>query len=200
MDAIISESMGGFTRKMPERGAFRPVLSQQESWEDDMADAPTTAADRTVIDVSQEYECRYWSERFGVRTDELKHAVEAVGPMVADVARYFGIATDPSQEGVLEKAQRAARDVKVLAEAKARDVQHLAERTTDDVMKFIAARPVASILIGTAVGYVLGWFAAGAAHRTLVRRRNAARVRRVPTEHERLLRVSEWPRRYQRAR
>jgi ElaB/YqjD/DUF883 family membrane-anchored ribosome-binding protein len=159
----------------PERGGFPPVFCQQESWQDDMADAPeTTSADRTVIDVSQEYECRYWSERFGVRTDELKHAVEAVGPMVADVARYFGIAANPSQEGVLEKAQRAARDVKVLAEAKARDVQHLAERTTDDVMKFIAARPVASVLIGVGVGYVLGWLAAGAARRTLAERRNAA--------------------------
>jgi ElaB/YqjD/DUF883 family membrane-anchored ribosome-binding protein len=160
-----------------------------------MADAPkTTAADRTVIDVSREYECRYWSERFGVRTDELKHAVETAGPMVADVARYFGIAAEPSREGVLEKAQRAARDVKVLAEAKARDVQHLAERTTDDVMKFIAARPVVSVLIGVAVGYLLGSFASRGVHRKLEDRRRASAARRVPREHEKLLRVSEWPR------
>jgi ElaB/YqjD/DUF883 family membrane-anchored ribosome-binding protein len=166
-----------------------------------MADDPTKqAADRTVIDVSQEFECRYWSDKFGVRTDELKHAVETAGPMVADVARYFGIAAEPSQVGVLEKAQQAARDVKVLAEAKARDVRHLAERATDDVMKFIAARPVASVLIGVAVGYVLGSFASRGVHHKLEDWRRASAAHRAPREYEKLLRISEWPRRVQARR
>jgi len=49
-----------------------------------------TAADRKRIDVSENYECRYWSERFGISADELKRAVERVGPMVDDVARALG--------------------------------------------------------------------------------------------------------------
>lgn len=46
-----------------------------------------TAADRKRIDVSEDYECRYWSEKFGVSADELKRTVERVGPMADDVAR-----------------------------------------------------------------------------------------------------------------
>ncbi|HEY6027005.1 MAG TPA: DUF3606 domain-containing protein [Pseudolabrys sp.] len=49
-----------------------------------------TAADRKRIDVSEDYECRYWSEKFGVSADELKRTVERVGPMADDVARALG--------------------------------------------------------------------------------------------------------------
>lgn len=49
-----------------------------------------TAADRKRIDVSEDYECRYWSEKFGVSADELKRTVARVGPMAADVARALG--------------------------------------------------------------------------------------------------------------
>jgi hypothetical protein len=49
-----------------------------------------TAADRKRIDVSEDYECRYWSEKFGVSADELKRTVERVGPMADDVARVLG--------------------------------------------------------------------------------------------------------------
>lgn len=56
-----------------------------------MADDPKkTAADRKRIDVSQEHECRYWSEKFGVSPYELKQAVQAVGVMADDVARHLG--------------------------------------------------------------------------------------------------------------
>jgi hypothetical protein len=56
-----------------------------------MADDPTkTAADRKKIDVSQDYECRYWAEKFGVSPDELKAAATAAGPMADDIARYLG--------------------------------------------------------------------------------------------------------------
>jgi uncharacterized protein DUF3606 len=50
-------------------------------------------ADRSRIDVSEEYECRYWSEKLGVSSDELKQAVQKVGPVVEDVARELGKAT-----------------------------------------------------------------------------------------------------------
>jgi hypothetical protein len=43
--------------------------------------------DRTRIDVSQDHELAYWSQRFGVSRDELKRAVQKVGVMVDDVER-----------------------------------------------------------------------------------------------------------------
>ena len=47
-------------------------------------------ADCQRIDVSEGYECRYWSEKFGVSADEMKRAVGKVGPMAEDVARELG--------------------------------------------------------------------------------------------------------------
>ena len=56
-----------------------------------MAEDPKkVTADRKRIDVSQERECRYWSERFGVSPDELKAAVAAAGPMAEEVEAYLG--------------------------------------------------------------------------------------------------------------
>ena len=48
------------------------------------------AADRKRINVNEDYELRYWTEKFGVSADELKRAVERVGPMAEDVARALG--------------------------------------------------------------------------------------------------------------
>ena len=39
------------------------------------------------IDLSQESECHYWSEKFGVTPERLKQIVRQVGPMVNDVQR-----------------------------------------------------------------------------------------------------------------
>jgi Protein of unknown function (DUF3606) len=57
-----------------------------------MVDDKTNRAgsDRKRIDVSEDCECRYWSEKFGVSADELKRAVMKVGPMADDVARSLG--------------------------------------------------------------------------------------------------------------
>jgi hypothetical protein len=57
-----------------------------------MADDTTNRGgqDRKRIDVSQDYECRFWAEKFGVSADELKRAVQKVGPMADDVARSLG--------------------------------------------------------------------------------------------------------------
>ena len=48
-----------------------------------MADNPGIRGqqDRSRINVNQEHEVRYWSEKLGITPDELKQAVEAVGPM-----------------------------------------------------------------------------------------------------------------------
>lgn len=48
-------------------------------------------ADRSRINVHEDYELRYWSQHFGVAPERLVAAVRAVGPMVADVKRHLGI-------------------------------------------------------------------------------------------------------------
>jgi|SoiMetStandDraft_5_1073268.scaffolds.fasta_scaffold11099_5 hypothetical protein len=56
-----------------------------------MADDKTkTAQDGRRIDVHQDYELDYWSNKFGVSKDELKAAVEKAGSMSDDVARELG--------------------------------------------------------------------------------------------------------------
>jgi Protein of unknown function (DUF3606) len=59
--------------------------------EKNMSDDKTkTAEDRRRIDLSQDYELRYWCDKFGVSKDELKAAVQKVGTMADDVARELG--------------------------------------------------------------------------------------------------------------
>jgi hypothetical protein len=56
-----------------------------------MADDKTKVAqDRRRIDVHQDYELDYWTQKFGVSKDELKAAVQRVGTMSDDVARDLG--------------------------------------------------------------------------------------------------------------
>jgi Protein of unknown function (DUF3606) len=47
----------------------------------------TAAPERQVINPKEDYELRYWSERFDVPTDEIVAAVKRVGTRVEDVAR-----------------------------------------------------------------------------------------------------------------
>jgi hypothetical protein len=106
--------------------------------------------------------------------------------MVED-PRFRATAFEP---GPLERAQHVADFV----QANAQGARRAAEQAADDVMKFIAARPVASVLIGVAAGYILGWLATSAVRNKVVERRRAAAVRRLPHEREQFLRVREWPR------
>ena len=46
--------------------------------------------DRSRINVEQQHEVRYWSEKFGVTEAELRQAVQAVGPMADKVEQHFG--------------------------------------------------------------------------------------------------------------
>ncbi|HVW75784.1 MAG TPA: DUF3606 domain-containing protein [Rhizomicrobium sp.] len=57
-----------------------------------MADDKTQrgAQDRSRINVHEDYELRYWTEKWNVTADQLREAVRAVGPMAADVARQLG--------------------------------------------------------------------------------------------------------------
>jgi hypothetical protein len=43
--------------------------------------------DRTRINTNEDYELRYWSEKFGVSQDRLKAAVRKVGNSVAAVEK-----------------------------------------------------------------------------------------------------------------
>jgi predicted DNA-binding protein YlxM (UPF0122 family) len=45
--------------------------------------------DRDRINVNEDYELQYWSEKFGVSDDEIKDAVKAVGTSVNDVEEYL---------------------------------------------------------------------------------------------------------------
>ena len=49
----------------------------------------TGKSDDSRIDVDQDHELRYWSEKFGVSRDELRKAVQAAGPVVKDVQRHL---------------------------------------------------------------------------------------------------------------
>ena len=52
--------------------------------------------DRSRVNVSEEWELRYWSEKFGVSPDAVKSAVAKVGPMVKNVEEHLA---EPSRGG-----------------------------------------------------------------------------------------------------
>lgn len=56
------------------------------------------------INLSEERECRYWSERFGIRAEELRALVREVGPMVSDVERLLRRRRDKSTPSEPRKA------------------------------------------------------------------------------------------------
>jgi hypothetical protein len=45
--------------------------------------------DRDRIDVSEEHECRYWTEKLGVSYQTLKKIVAEVGSRASDVRRHL---------------------------------------------------------------------------------------------------------------
>lgn len=48
-------------------------------------------ADRSRINVNEEWELRWWTKEFGVSAEKLKAAVKAVGVSVAKVKAHLGI-------------------------------------------------------------------------------------------------------------
>ena len=50
----------------------------------------TGRQDRDRINVNEDYELRGWSKKFGVSQDELKKAVQKVGPSVDAVRKHLG--------------------------------------------------------------------------------------------------------------
>ena len=49
----------------------------------------TGRPDRDRVNVHENYEVEYWSNKFGVSPDQLRRAVAAVGTSVADVEKYL---------------------------------------------------------------------------------------------------------------
>lgn len=49
----------------------------------------TGSPDRDRINVNEDYELQYWSEKFGVSRDELKEAVKAAGTSVEAVQKHL---------------------------------------------------------------------------------------------------------------
>lgn len=49
----------------------------------------TGKQDDERINVDQDHELSYWSEKLGVSRDQLCKAVQAAGPMVKDVQRHL---------------------------------------------------------------------------------------------------------------
>lgn len=47
--------------------------------------------DPTKINVHEPWELSYWSKKFSIRSDQLKAAVQAVGPLVARVKQHLGL-------------------------------------------------------------------------------------------------------------
>jgi hypothetical protein len=54
---------------------------------DDLKD--TGRQDDSRINIEQDHEVRYWSEKFGVSRDELRSAVAKAGPMVKNVREHL---------------------------------------------------------------------------------------------------------------
>jgi len=51
----------------------------------------TGKADDSRINIHQQHEVQYWTRALGVTAEQLKAAVQAVGPMVKDVKRHLGV-------------------------------------------------------------------------------------------------------------
>jgi hypothetical protein len=54
-------------------------------------DKAKSAPDRRIVYVTEDWECRWWSEKLGVPVERLRAAVREVGPMVGDIERHLGV-------------------------------------------------------------------------------------------------------------
>lgn len=46
-------------------------------------------ADGSRVNVNEDYELRYWTEKFGVSAEQLRTAVQQVGPVAATVQAHL---------------------------------------------------------------------------------------------------------------
>ena len=57
----------------------------------------TGKSDDTRINPDQDHEVRYWSAKFGVSRDDLRRAIDEVGPIVKNVQQHLNISTKPGE-------------------------------------------------------------------------------------------------------
>ena len=50
----------------------------------------TGSPDRDRINMNEDYEVQYWTQALGVTREQLREAVDAVGPTADAVRRYLG--------------------------------------------------------------------------------------------------------------
>lgn len=50
----------------------------------------TGSPDRDRINVSEDYELKYWTKTLGVTAEQLREAIKAVGPTADAVRRHLG--------------------------------------------------------------------------------------------------------------
>jgi len=57
-----------------------------------MADdkSKTGSPDRDRINLNEDYEVNYWTQKFGVSPEALRQAVKQAGPLAKDVAKQLG--------------------------------------------------------------------------------------------------------------
>jgi hypothetical protein len=48
------------------------------------------AQDRSRINASEDYELKYWADKWSMSVDDLRQVVDQVGPMAKDVAKKLG--------------------------------------------------------------------------------------------------------------
>jgi hypothetical protein len=53
----------------------------------------TQPQDASRINLNEEYEVQYWTDKFGCSREELKDAVSSVGTSAEMVSEYLGMAT-----------------------------------------------------------------------------------------------------------
>ena len=58
--------------------------------------------DRNRINISEEWEIRWWGIKFGVTEDQLRRAVDTVGPTTAEVERHLKEAAKESLKSMGE--------------------------------------------------------------------------------------------------
>ena len=65
--------------------------------------------DRSRINLNEDYEVSYWSERFGITKEQLTKAVEKVGNSPEDIARLVGKSALSATGSPFDAAQRNDR-------------------------------------------------------------------------------------------
>jgi hypothetical protein len=86
---------GGRRDKDPDRSGTRFAAAQSGGAQSAVDPKQTGKPDDARINVDQEHEVKHWSERFGVSRDELRRAVQKVGPMVERVKQHLKRWTKP---------------------------------------------------------------------------------------------------------